>query len=84
MIRCLSMFVVRLPVHDTEGIWFVCSVLFIIEVSCMLTMFGYHFVLKHRNHILRSHEEPANSPPESKSNISDAPSIKTEENYDSE
>ncbi len=64
------MFVVRLPAHDTEGLCFVGSVLFIIEVLCMITMFGYHFLLEHRNHSFRSHGEPANSPPESEANIS--------------
>jgi len=78
------MFVVRLPAHDTEGIWFIYSVLFIIEVLCITTVFGYHFLLKHRNHSFRSHGEPANSAPESEANISNAPSIKTEENNNSE
>jgi len=76
------MFVVRLPAHDTERLWFVYSVLFIIEVLCMITVFGYHFLLKHRNHSIRSHGEPANSPPESEATISNASSIKTEDNHD--
>jgi len=76
------MFVVKLPAHDTERLWCVYSVLFIIEVLCMITVLGYHFLLKHRNHSFRSHEEPANSPPESEATISNASSIKTEDNHD--
>lgn len=75
------MFVVRLPAHETERLWLVWGVLFIIEVLCIITVFGYHFLLKHRNQSFRSHGEPVNSP-ESKATISNAPSIKTEENND--
>ena len=76
------MFVVRLPANETEGLWLVYGVLFIIEVLCITTVFGYHFLLKHRNHSFHSHGEPVNSPPESKATISNTPSIKTEENKD--
>jgi hypothetical protein len=76
------MFVVRLPAHETEGLWLVWSVLFIIEVLCIITVFGYHFILKYRNHSVRSHGEPVHSPPESKATISNAPSIKIEEDHD--